>query len=355
MSETGLMPGIMDCTLRDGSYAIAFQFTAGDTRAICEGLEAAGVNLIEVGHGVGLGASLKGFGDAAETDLGYMKAAASALTAARWGMFCIPGIATLDDLRLAIDQDMRFVRVGVDFDEFRAAEPFVDLARRHGLLTCVNFMKSYTRPPSEFGRLVRVVEGYGADVVYIVDSAGGMLPDQIAAYVQAVREHTASVRLGFHGHNNLGLGVANSLRAVQQGVEIIDVSLMGLGRGAGNTPIEQFICALIRTGIDSDIDPLALLDLSDSLIMPLEAMGGSPSLDVVSGLALFHSSYMGTIQKYAAKHRVDPRRLILAVCAFDQTRAPGDLVESKAIDLARAGVHGSWKSLYRHYYGREQE
>jgi len=238
-----------------------------------------------------------------------MQAAASALTTARWGMFCIPGIATLDDLRQAIDQGMQFVRIGVDCAQFREAEPYVQLARRHGLLTCVNFMKSYTRPPDEFARLVVEVERYGVDVVYIVDSAGGMLPAQIAAYVKAVRELSESVRLGFHGHNNLGLGVGNALRAVELGVEVIDASLMGIGRGAGNTPSEQFICALIRMGIDCDIDPIKLLDLSDHLILPLEAMRGSPSLDVVSGLALFHSSYMSTIQKYAAKHRVDPRRL----------------------------------------------
>jgi 4-hydroxy-2-oxovalerate aldolase len=354
MTDVGRFQKIMDCTLRDGSYAIGFQFTAHDTQAICSGLESAGVDLIEVGHGVGLGASREGFGDAAETDIGYMQAAEATLKSARWGMFCIPGIATLDDLQQAIDHGMRFVRIGVDCSQFREAEPFIKLARDNGLLTCVNFMKSYTCPPEVFARLVVEVEAYGVDIVYIVDSAGGMLPAQIAAYVQAVRSLSQSVRLGFHGHNNLGLGVGNALCAVEMGVEIIDASLMGIGRGAGNTPSEQLICALLRMGIDCDIDPIKLLDLSDSLIMPLEAMGGSPSLDVISGLALFHSSYMGTIHKFANKYRVDPRMLILDVCSVDQTTAPDDLVEEKAIGLANAGIHGPWKSLYRRYYGCEQ-
>ncbi len=355
MTDTHRVPNIMDCTLRDGSYAVGFQFTADDTKVIAAGLEEAGVELIEVGHGVGLGASQKGYGDAAETDHGYMQAAAGALTVARWGMFCIPGIGTLDHVRQAIDEGMGFLRVGVTFDEFEGAEAFVDLARRHGLLTCVNFMKSYTRPPLEFARLVAEVEGYGTDVVYLVDSAGGMLPEQVSAYVEAIRERASSVRLGFHGHNNLGLGVANSLRAVGLGVEIVDASLTGLGRGAGNTPLEQLVCGLIRSGIDCGIDLLEILDLADRHIVPLDVMRGSPSLDVVSGLALFHSSYMGTIRKHAEKHRVDPRRLILAVCAVDQTNAPDALVEEKARELARARAHGTWKSLYRHYYGREQE
>jgi 4-hydroxy-2-oxovalerate aldolase len=355
MTDHHRVPSVMDCTLRDGSYAVSFRFTADDTTSIATGLEAAGVELIEVGHGVGLGAAQKGFGDAAETDLGYMQAAAGALTTARWGMFCIPGIGTLDQVRQAIDQGMGFLRVGVTFDAFREAEPFVDLARHRGLLTCVNVMRSYTRPPADFGRLVPVVEAFGADIVYLVDSAGGMLPEQIAAYVQAVREQSSSVRLGFHGHNNLGLAVANALQAVALGVEVIDASLMGLGRGAGNTPIEQFICALVRRGLGCDIDPLALLDLSDRHIVPLGAMHGSPSLDVVSGLALFHSSSMSTIMKHAEKHQVDPRRLILAVSAVDQTHVSEDLIEAKALELARAGVHSSWKSFSRLSHGRAPE
>lgn len=354
MAEEVGKPVLLDCTLRDGSYAVDFQFTADDTRSICAGLESVGVEWIEVGHGVGLGASTRGFGDAAETDEAYMKAAASALGKARWGMFCIPGVATLEQLREAIGHGMKFVRIGVTCDDHRAAAPFVELARRHDLFTCVNFMKSYTRPPAEFARVAGAVEGDGAQLVYLVDSAGGMLPEQIASYVEAVRARSDTVRLGFHGHDNLGLAVANSLRAFELGVTTIDVSLSGLGRGAGNTPAERFVCAMMRKGIDCGIDPIALMDLSEQYVVPLEAMGGSMSLDVVSGLALFHSSYMGTIRKYAAKYRVDPRRLIVSVCQFDQIDAPEALVEARAKALAESGVHGSWKSLYKHYYGHEQ-
>lgn len=347
-------PTLLDCTLRDGSYALDFQFTADDTSAICKALEAAGLQWLEVGHGVGLCASQRGFGDAAETDVAYMKAAASSLTNAKWGMFCIPGIATLDALREAIDQGMAFVRVGSNLENYSTVQPFVELARKHGLFTCVNFMKSYTRPPADFAQYAAYAESYGADLVYLVDSAGGMLPEQVKSYVEEVRNRTASLRLGFHGHHNLGLGVANALCATELGVDFIDVSLQGFGRSAGNTPSEQFVCALMRKGIDLNIDPIALMDISERHIRPLQTIGGVDSLDVISGLALFHSSYMGTIEKFARKYRVDPRRLIVAVCEIDQTNAPAELVEAQAARLAAAGVHGAWKALYKHYYGEEQ-
>jgi len=355
MNEKSNKTTLLDCTLRDGSYAINFQFTSEDTRNICVALEDAGINWIDIGHGVGLCASEKGYGDAAETDVAYMDAVSTVLKRAKWGMFCIPGIATLDALKEAIDRGMGFVRIGVNLEHYQDVRPFVELARKHNLFTCVNFMKSYTRPPEDFAKYAQEAEAYGANLIYLVDSAGGMLPDQITNYIEAVRVRTKHLRLGFHGHNNLGLGVANALRAVELGVEFIDGSLQGMGRSAGNTPSEQFVCALMRMGIDLDIDPLALMDISEKYIRPLQSMASIDSLDLVSGLALFHSSYMGTIQKYARKFRIDPRRLIIAVCEKDQVNAPERLVEDLASKLAADGMHGAWKAQYKHYYGREQE
>ena len=352
--EKSPKPKLLDCTLRDGSYAINFQFTSEETTDICKGLESAGIGWIEVGHGVGLCASEKGYGDAAETDISYMEAATSGLTTARWGMFCIPGIATLDALEKAIDHGMGFVRIGVNLEDYREVCPFIELARKHNLFACVNFMKSYTGSPDDFAKYALEAEKYGANLVYLVDSAGGMLPEQITSYVEAVKKRTTSLCLGFHGHNNLGLGVANSLRAVELGAEYVDVSLQGMGRGAGNTPSEQLVCALLKKGIDLNLDPIALLDISERFINAYHSIGSVSSLDVISGLALFHSSYMGTIQKYARKFRIDPRRLMIAVCEVDQVNAPENLVEAQAAKLAKAGLRGPWKALYKHYYGQEQ-
>jgi len=346
---------LLDCTLRDGSYVIDFQFTTSDTYNICKDLEKLGFEWIEVGHGVGLGASESGHGKAAQSDEDYMFSAGDALTSSKWGMFCIPGIAKIEDLKLAVSNDMDFVRIGVDPQALNQAEPFIKLSKESGLFTAVNFMKSYTEPPRQFAKLSREAKKMGADLIYIVDSAGGMFPDEIKDYVRYILDLSPETELGFHGHNNLGLSVANSIVAIESGVSFIDVSLQGFGRGGGNVPSEQFICALIKRGIEMNINPIELMDVSEKHFNLLDSNRGIDSLDTISGLADFHSSYMQTIQEYSQKYKVDPRKLIIAVSEIDKKNAYESTVDKEAKKLQKQGNSGSWKSLYKNYFGKEQD
>jgi isopropylmalate/homocitrate/citramalate synthase len=161
-----LPPKILDTTLRDGSYAINFQFTALDTGIIAAQLEDVGFELIEIGHGVGLGASRAGHGVAAETDEKYLEAGAAAVKQAKWGMFCIPGVATLDDLDIAAQFGMKLVRIGTDVSDVPGSQRFVERAKHHGMFVCANYMKSYAAEPAEFARQARLSQKYGVDVVY---------------------------------------------------------------------------------------------------------------------------------------------------------------------------------------------
>ncbi len=346
---------ILECTLRDGSYAINFQFTATDTAQIAGALEQAGFPYIEVGHGIGLGASEKGMGAAAETDEAYMRATAETLTSARWGMFCIPGIATLDHLDLAAGYGMNFVRVGTNVTEVRSSKPFIERAKQHGMMVCSNFMKSYASTPEDFAELALMSQDFGTDVIYIVDSAGGMFPDDIRRYAEAVRKRT-SITLGFHGHDNLGMGVANALAAIECGASLVDSSLQGFGRSAGNTPTEHLLCALDRQGMPSGIDPVDVMDIGERFIVPLITARGTASMDLVAGYAQFHSSYMGVIREFAGKYAVDPRRLIIAVCARDKVNAPRALVEEEARRLADAKRLNEPLTRFQlnRYHGAEQ-
>ncbi len=235
MLQTRQPPTILECTLRDGSYAIDFQFTAEDTARVVAALDLLGFRYIEVGHGVGLGASELGHGFAAATDAEYMAAAAGAVTRAKWGMFCIPGVASLDAIvDQAADLGMGFIRIGNNAETYVKARPFIERARKRGLFVCANFMKSYCLPPWEFADMAKNAGEYGAQVVYIVDSAGGMLEEELTAYIHATRERTPGLTLGFHGHNNLGLANANSYTAWREGCTFVDSSMMGLGRSSGN-------------------------------------------------------------------------------------------------------------------------
>lgn len=350
-----LKPRILECTLRDGSYAINFQFTKEDTRNIVRALDEVGFELIEIGHGMGLGASEKNKGIAAESDETYIKVTAETVKNAQWGMFCIPGIAQLHHIDMAADYGMKFIRIGTNVEDFKDSQLYIERAKKHGMFVCSNFMKSYVSDPRDFAKYSLEVEKYGSDLVYIVDSAGGMFPEDIEKYVNEIRTISPTLRMGFHGHNNLGMGVANSLRAIELGVEIIDSSLQGFGRSAGNTPTEQLLCALLRKDMSINVDPIYVMDIAERYIQPLIQAKGISSVDIVSGFSLFHSSYMPTIEKYATQYRVDPRRLIVSVCSLDKANASHELVEQQAKILAESGVHGNWKPLFKVYYGGEQE
>jgi len=348
-------PTVLDTTLRDGSYAINFQFTAADTAIISSRLEMAGFDLIEIGHGVGLHASESGKGVAAETDQAYLEAAANSLTRAKFGMFCIPGIARLEDIDMAAGYDMGFIRIGTDVTDVERSEPFIARAKKHGMFVSANFMKSYAMEPAGFAEKAKLTQQFGSDVLCIVDSAGGMLNSELESYFFAVRE-VCDIPIAFHGHNNLGLAVAHSLRSVELGASIVDSSLQGLGRSSGNAPTEILVLALKRLGRDTGIDPIAVMDVGEEYIRPLVRRRGLGSLDIISGYSQFHSSYMGIIRHYSSKYRIDPRVLIMKVCELDKVNAPPQLVEHLARQLrGTADNISTGRFDFDKYFGSEQD
>jgi len=333
MTRTNLK--IVECTLRDGSYVIDFQFTAKDTAIIAAALENVGFDLIEVGHGVGMNASKCGKGVAAATDEEYMKAASSTLKRAQWGMFFIPGIGRHEDLELAASYGMDFVRVGTNATEVEQSKEYLEHAKKLGMFVSANLMKSYTLSPADLARHAALSESYGADLVCLVDSAGGMMPEDIRAYMTALRD-TVHVPLGLHCHDNLSLGIANVLAAIDCGAVRIDSTLQGMGRGGGNAVTEVLVTVLKKRGIDLGIDLNRLMDVGERIVRPImRERGGWDSINITSGYAQFHSSYLQTILKYAKLYQVDARDLIVGVCEVNQTNAPDELVEDVARRLQR--------------------
>ncbi len=326
---------ILDCTLRDGSYVNRFQFTASDTEYLCRNLEKAGIKYIEVGHGLGLGAYRKGneFSAAAD-DKAYIKAALKGAKKAKTGVFCIPGIATLDDIELAASCGIDFIRIGSNVNEIEASRKYVEKAKAKGLTVCANYMKSYAISPSKFAQKAKLSKAYGVDYLYIVDSAGGMLKEELIRYIRAVKDNV-DIEIGYHGHDNLGLAVSNSIEAMNNGASLIDTSLQGMGRSAGNASTEQVVLLLERMGINLGIDKIKILDLGFNFINSLISQTGKNPIDMVSGFALFHSSYIPIIRKYSNKYCVDPRMLIIELCKVDQINADPALVDKIASKLKR--------------------
>lgn len=308
---------LLDTTIRDGSYAIDFKFTCDDVIDIAKKSEKLGFEFIEIGHGQGLNASSPEHGISLHTDVEYMRAAKSNVMNAKLGIFCIPGIARIEDLHIAKEHGMSFVRVGVNVDQPERAKEYVLEGKKLGLTVMVNFMKSYIATPEQFAQSCYEVEQYGADYVYIVDSAGCMLPEELGRYYDAVREKS-QISMGFHGHNNMGLAVANSIYCAEKGFSLIDCSFQGLGRSSGNASTEMLVMAMMKKGLLQDVDIPRFLEYGYSALRNISPKTLEHPLDLICGYAGFHSGYLKDIYKCCIEKGVDPLRLILAYSEVDQ-------------------------------------
>jgi 4-hydroxy-2-oxovalerate aldolase len=318
---------ILDTTLRDGSYVIDFQFTPRDTALIVSRLAAGGIDYIEVGHGLGLGAGTRQNMRLPEPDEAYLEAASSAAGKSKWGMFFIPGYGKLEDIRLAARYGMSFIRIGTNVTEVPASEEYIRLAKELGMFVFSNYMKTYALSSNEVGRNAALTESFGADILCVVDSAGGMFPSDIESYFLAIRNNS-QIPIGFHGHNNLGMANANSLHAFKLGASVIDCSLRGMGRSSGNTVTEIFLLSIKRMGIELGIDINIIMDTAEKYIDPIiKNYSMVDSIGIISGYAQFHSSFLGKLIGYATKYSVDPRQLIVKLTNIDKVNAPDHLLE----------------------------
>lgn len=330
------MTALLDTTLRDGSYVTNFQFSPKDTFILAAGLDEAGVQLIEVGHGLGLNAGTREGMKSPCHDEAYLEACQSAVRRNRWGMFFIPGIGRIEDIELAARYGMHFVRIGSNITMIEEAEPYIRKAKDLGMFVASNLMKTYAVSADEVGRKAAIVDSYGADIIFIVDSAGGMFPDDIDEYVRQIRLNT-DISIGFHGHNNLGMAISNALRAVDLGCAVVDASIRGLGRSSGNTVMEIFLLALKRKGINLGIDITRILDLAENIVDPLlKNYRQVDSIGIISGYAQFHSSSIDKIMNYASRYNIDPRELIVRVSTIDRVNVSSELVESLSMEMANS-------------------
>ena len=327
---------ILDVTLRDGSYELDFQVSEQDEILVGAALEKAGIEYIEIGHGQGLNASSPKNGVARCTDLEYLVAAEENFHRAKYGFFCIPGIARLEDLDLLKSHGGSFVRVGANCD-LKSQEgtiPFIERAKELGLTVFANYMKTYCASPDVFEKCVKISDKAGADYLTIVDSAGCMFPEDIKMYYDIIKNTaTREVGVGFHGHDNLGYAVYNTIYAATIGCEFIDTSLQSLGRGAGNASTEQVIAVLQKKyGVDTYSLP-GLMHFSEEYLRPMVKFKGVSGLDTYCGIAGFHSGYMSSIRKVAKEFNVSPYSLIVAYCKHDRIYMNEELLRSIAKEI----------------------
>ncbi|MGC4828284.1 4-hydroxy-2-oxovalerate aldolase [Micromonospora arida] len=326
---------IHDPTLRDGHHAVRHRLGREQLRAYATAANAAKIPVVEVGHGNGLGASSLQVGQALLSDGEMLSVVRDALTSSKMGVFLLPGWGTAQNLKQAISYDVDLVRIGTHCTEGNLAERHLGFLRDAGVEAHGVLLMSHMASPEQLAEeSVRLVE-YGATGVGILDSSGHYLPGDVTARIAAIRS-AVNVPVMFHGHNNLGMAVANSIAAAEAGAGILDACARGFGAGAGNTQLEALVPVLERLGYSTGIDLYGLLDAAD--IAERELMPAPPTIDslsVVSGLAGVFSGFKNRVLDVAQREGVDPRDIFFELGRLQAVAGQEDLIVDVALALQR--------------------
>jgi 4-hydroxy-2-oxovalerate/4-hydroxy-2-oxohexanoate aldolase len=337
MNLQGRNVTLHDMTLRDGMHPKRHQMTLDQMRTVARGLDEAGVPLIEVTHGDGLGGASVNYGFPAHSDAEYLGAVIPLLRRAKVSALLLPGIGTVDHLKMAHELGVHTIRVATHCTEADVAEQHITLARKLDMDTVGFLMMSHMNSPEGLVRQARLMEGYGANCIYVTDSAGYMLPDDVRARLSAVRDALKpDTELGFHGHHNLAMGVANSIAAIECGADRIDAACAGLGAGAGNTPMEVLVAVLDRMGARTGVDLWKIQDVAEDLVVPMMDFPIRIDRDALTlGYAGVYGSFLLFAKRAEKKYGVPARDILVELGRRGMVGGQDDMIEDTALTLSR--------------------
>lgn len=337
MNLNGKKVTLHDMSLRDGMHAKRHQISLDEMVTIASAMDEAGMPLIEVTHGDGLGGASVNYGFPAHSDEEYLNAVVPKMKNAKISALLLPGIGTVEHLKMAKDCGVSTIRVATHCTEADVSEQHIGLAAKMEMDTVGFLMMAHMVSPEKILEQARLMVSYGANCIYATDSAGYMLPDDVTARIGLLRaELPAEVEVGFHGHHNLGMGIANSLAAIEAGASRIDGSVAGLGAGAGNTPLEVFCAVLDRMGVETGVDLFKIMDVAEDLIVPM--MDHPIRVDrnaLTLGYAGVYSSFLLFAKRAEEKYGVSARDILVELGRRGTVGGQEDMIEDLALTMAK--------------------
>jgi len=325
---------ISDPTLRDGNHAVRHQISHENLAAYCTAADAAGVPIVEVGHGNGLGASSLLVGECALTDDTILKTARAHLLRSKLAVHAIPGFCTIHrHMSMAMDHDVDVYRIASHCTEADITQRHIEFVRMRGKEVYGVLMMSHMASPATLCDEACKMEAYGAEALILMDSAGTYLPGDVTQRISKLVD-ALSIPVGFHAHNNLGMGIANSVAAVQAGATIIDGSARGFGAGAGNAQLEVLVAVFQQMGFETGIDLYKMLDAADLAEKSMIAsMPYISSTSIVSGMSGVFSGFIKQVNSISAEHGVDPRDIFFELGRRNAVAGQESLILEVALAL----------------------
>jgi 4-hydroxy-2-oxovalerate/4-hydroxy-2-oxohexanoate aldolase len=326
-----------DMCLRDGMHAKREQISVEQMVKVARALDDAGVPLIQVSHGAGLGGNSLQHGFALAKNEEYLRAVVPVLKQAKASVLLIPGLGTMRELQSAYDCGARSVHVATHCTEADTSPQHIAYARKLDMDTTGFLMMAHLNTPQGLAQQGKLMENYGAETIYITDSAGYMLPEDVTAAVNALKEVLKpETEIGFHGHHNLGLGISNSVAAIAAGATRIDASVAGLGAGAGNTPLEVLAAVLERKGIQTGVDLFKLMDVAEEVIVPMmDHMVRIDRDSLTLGFAGVYSTFLLHAKRAAARFGIPARDILVELGRRKMIAGQEDMIEDTAMTLAK--------------------
>jgi len=326
-----------DMCLRDGMHAKREQISVDQMVEAATAMDDAGVPYIQVTHGAGLGGNSLQHGFALHTNEEYITSVASKMKKAKISVLLIPGLGTMRELQSAYDCGARSVHIATHCTEADTSPQHIAYARKLGMDTTGFLMMAHLNTVEGLAQQGKSMESYGAQTVYITDSAGYMLPNEVKARVHALRQVLKpETEIGFHGHHNLGMGIANSIAAIEEGATRIDGSIAGLGAGAGNTPLEVFAAVCERMGIETGCDLFKLMDIAEELITPMmDHMVRVDRSSLTLGFAGVYSTFLLHAERASKRFGVPARDILVELGRKKMIGGQEDMILDTAMTMAK--------------------